>query len=84
MARIQQTWPWALLVAVSVAGGQPVADAATARDSQALPALPKNLPGWLDNKKKNHIFYKRGRYNFDIYKLPKLAKDLNAIHLRHE
>ena len=46
-------------------------------------AVPEKLPSWLDNKQKNHIFYKRGRYNFAVYNLPKLAKDLNAVAVGH-
>lgn len=56
---------------------------APAPGTRALPPLPENLPGWLDNKKKNHIFYKRGRYNDDIYELPKLARDMNGVAVGH-
>ncbi len=48
-----------------------------------LPALPQNLPGWLDNTKTNHLFHKRGVYNYDIYNIPALARDLNAIAVGH-
>lgn len=48
-----------------------------------LPALPANLPGWLDNKKTNHIFRKRGAYNDDIYNVKPLARDLNAVAVGH-
>jgi hypothetical protein len=48
-----------------------------------LPPVPKNLPRWLENTKKNHIFYKRGRYNFDVYHLQPLARDLNAVAVGH-
>jgi hypothetical protein len=50
---------------------------------QALPALPKELPAWLDNKERNHIFYKRGPYNYDIYNIEPLARDLNAVAVGH-
>ncbi len=49
----------------------------------ALPSLPKNLPSWLDNTKQNHIFYKRGPYNFAVYNLKPLALDLNAVAVGH-
>lgn len=50
---------------------------------RTLPPVPENLPGWMDNKKKNHIFYKRGRFNFDVYNLKALARDLNAVAVGH-
>ena len=50
---------------------------------KALPPVPDGLPDWIDNKKTNHLFYKRGTYNFDVYKLPALAKDLNAVAVGH-
>ena len=56
---------------------------ASAGAPHSLPPLPVSLPGWLDNKKKNHIFYKRGRFNDDIYQLPKLARDMNAVAVGH-
>lgn len=51
--------------------------------SRELPPLPKNLPGWLDNKKKNHIFYRRGKYNFDLYEIGALARDMNGTAVGH-
>ncbi|MCI0330045.1 MAG: hypothetical protein L0196_03715 [candidate division Zixibacteria bacterium] len=48
-----------------------------------LPPLPEDLPGWFNNKGKNHIFYKRGPYNFDIYNIKRLAYDLNAVAVGH-
>jgi hypothetical protein len=51
--------------------------------ARALPPLPEKLPAWLENKQKNHLFYKRGRYNFDVYGLPALARDLNAVSVGH-
>ncbi len=48
-----------------------------------LPPLPENLPSWFDNKGENHIFYKRGPYNFDIYNIKRLAYDLNAVAVGH-
>ncbi|HLO84383.1 MAG TPA: hypothetical protein VK203_05115 [Nostocaceae cyanobacterium] len=48
-----------------------------------LPPLPPNLPDWLDNKDRNHIYRKRGSYNDDIYNIRKLALDLNAVAVGH-
>lgn len=48
-----------------------------------LPPLPRNLPAWLENKQTNHIFYKRGPYNFAIYNVKPLARDLNAVAAGH-
>jgi hypothetical protein len=50
---------------------------------QDLPTMPANLPKWIANQRKNHIFYKQGRYNFDIYNIPTLASDLNAVAVGH-
>jgi hypothetical protein len=60
------------------------APAATA-DSGAkpLPPLPEKLPAWMESKKANKIFYKRGRFNFDVYTLKPLARDLNAVAVGH-
>src|SRR5688500_13271694 len=38
------------------AGQRPVPPAAAA-GPRGLPALPDNLPGWLDNKDRNHIYF---------------------------
>ena len=63
-----------LTVTIGVAGqGKP----------RSTSPVPEKLPSWLDNKQKNHIFYKRGRYNFAVYNLPKLACDLNAVAVGH-
>ena len=51
--------------------------------SPTLPPLPENLPAWMRGKKKNHIFYKKGPYNFDIYNIKPLAYDLNAVAVGH-
>ena len=52
-------------------------------DVHSLPPLPKNLPTWFKDKKKNHIFYKRGVYNYDIYNIKRLAYDMNAVAVGH-
>jgi hypothetical protein len=48
-----------------------------------LPALPANLPAWLDNTRTNHIYRKRGVYNDDVYNIAPLARDLNAVAVGH-
>ena len=63
-----------------------VLEAPKAGDSVAertLPPVPINLPKWLDNKDRNHIYRKRGRYNDDIYNVRSLALDLNAVAVGH-
>lgn len=57
--------------------------AGTAAAPRVLPPVPEKLPGWMDNTRKNHIFYKRGRYNFDVYNIESLARDLNAVAVGH-
>ena len=51
--------------------------------SLTLPPMPANMPGWMSNRQKNHIFYKSGPYNFDIYNIKPLAYDLNAVAVGH-
>lgn len=48
-----------------------------------LPPIPQNLPQWMNNKAKNHIYPQRGSYNNAIYNLPTLALDLNAVAVGH-
>jgi hypothetical protein len=48
-----------------------------------LPPVPPNLPKWMNNKDKNHIYRKRGNYNDDIYNVRSLALDLNAVAVGH-
>ncbi|HLP87803.1 MAG TPA: hypothetical protein VK184_04240 [Nostocaceae cyanobacterium] len=50
---------------------------------KTLPPLPTNLPSWMDNKDRNHIYRKRGVYNDDIYNIKSLALDLNAVAVGH-
>src|SRR5687768_8954244 len=71
-----------LLVAVALAAALD-SGPAPAQGTKALEPPPANLPGWVSNTKKNHIFYKRGRYNHDVYRIPKLARDLNAVAVGH-
>jgi hypothetical protein len=51
--------------------------------TQTLPPMPTNLPKWMDNVDKNHIYRKRGEYNDDIYNVRPLALDLNAVAVGH-
>ena len=48
-----------------------------------LPPLPPEMPAWMDNKDKNHIYRQRGVYNDGIYHVPELALDLNAVAVGH-
>ncbi|HEY9831624.1 MAG TPA: hypothetical protein V6D26_13670 [Stenomitos sp.] len=52
-------------------------------NTRTLPPVPTNLPGWMDNKDRNHIYRKRGSYNDAIYNLRSLALDLNAVAVGH-
>ncbi|MBC7806103.1 MAG: hypothetical protein H7145_08130, partial [Akkermansiaceae bacterium] len=52
-------------------------------DPADLPKLPANLPGWMSGRGNYEIFYKRGTYNFDVYKIPALAFDFNATGVGH-
>ena len=53
------------------------------QQARDLPPLPSNLPKWMNNKDKNHIYRKRGKYNDDIYNVRPLALDLNAVAVGH-
>jgi hypothetical protein len=52
-------------------------------EKKDLPTVPKNLPKWMNNKDKNHIYRKRGKYNDDVYNVRALALDLNAVAVGH-
>ncbi len=51
--------------------------------SGELPRDPGGLPGWLTNTQQNHLFYRRGAYNFAVYNNEPLARDLNAVAVGH-
>ncbi|BAU65004.1 unknown protein [Stanieria sp. NIES-3757] len=55
----------------------------TTEEVKELPPVPQNLPKWMNNKDKNHIYRKRGKYNDDIYNVRPLAFDLNAVAVGH-
>lgn len=59
-----------------------VMDAPSA-NTRTLPPLPTNLPRWMNNKDRNHIYRKRGSYNDAIYNVRSLALDLNAVAVGH-
>ena len=51
--------------------------------ARTLPALPSHLPAWLDSKRNNDIFYKRGAFNFAITTIPALNRDMNGVAVGH-
>ncbi|NCS56345.1 MAG: hypothetical protein GPJ16_05045 [Microcystis aeruginosa G11-04] len=51
--------------------------------TQTLQAIPDNIPAWMYNKQRNHIYPQRGVYNNAIYNVRDLALDLNAIAVSH-
>lgn len=67
----------------SVAKAQESTLSSVSSTSHVLPALPANLPKWLDSKRNNEIFYQRGPYNFSIYDIPSLARDMNGVAVGH-
>jgi hypothetical protein len=50
---------------------------------QTLQPIPDNIPAWMYNKQRNHIYPQRGVYNNAIYNVKDLALDLNAIAVGH-
>jgi len=54
-----------------------------AKSRPELPSIPKDLPPWMKGVRADKRFYLRGSYNFDIYNLPTLAYDLNAVAVGH-
>jgi len=52
-------------------------------DPATLPLLPSDLPKWMDGRGNYEVFYKRGAYNFGIYRIPTLAYDFNATGVGH-
>ncbi len=51
--------------------------------TQTLQAIPDDIPAWMYNKQRNHIYPQRGVYNNAIYNVRDLALDLNAIAVGH-
>ena len=54
-----------------------------AQEAMNLPPVPVNFPKWMNNKDKNHIYRKRGKYNDDVYNIRSLALDLNGVAVGH-
>ncbi|GFE69117.1 hypothetical protein [Chroococcus sp. FPU101] len=52
-------------------------------EPKTLPPIPTDLPSWMNNKSRNHIYRKRGVYNDAVYNLKPLALDLNAVAVGH-
>lgn len=51
-------------------------------DDPTSDSSPTTKP-WLTNEKQNEVSYTRGAYNFNVYYLPALARDLNAVGVGH-
>jgi hypothetical protein len=66
-----------------VVDGSGRASARTERAERGVARHAQRIPRWLDSGQSNAVSYKRGRYNFDVYRLPKLARDLNAVAVGH-
>lgn len=89
----QQASCWAVVATLFASAGLSPAIAGEAKPRQmtektaanipTLPSVPANLPDWMQNKDRNEIYRKRGIYNDDIYNIPLLALDLNAIAVGH-
>jgi hypothetical protein len=41
------------------------------------------VPGWVSDARLGEVFYKRGAYNFDVYNVDPLARDLNGVAVGH-
>ncbi len=44
---------------------------------------PEELPGWMRDRTEDHLFYKAAPYNFSVYSVPQLARDLNGVAVGH-
>ncbi|MDV3000018.1 MAG: hypothetical protein N5P05_001624 [Chroococcopsis gigantea SAG 12.99] len=51
--------------------------------STSLQPVPEQVPDWMYNKGRNHIYRQRGVYNDAIYNIRPLALDLNAVAVGH-
>ena len=58
---------------------QPQPNPSPTPSSRSLPALPTDLPEWLTSRRADHRPYRRGSYNFAVYNVQDLARDLNAV-----
>lgn len=64
-------------------GAMAMPTSAPAPAAKTLPTLPPGLPSWLDSRKNNEVFYKRGPYNFAIHDIPALNRDMNGVAVGH-
>lgn len=48
-----------------------------------LPAMPSDMPAWLNAPGADHLFYKAAPYNWAINRIPKFAKDMYATGVGH-
>ena len=48
-----------------------------------LPAMPPNMPAWINSPGADHLFYKPAPYNWNINRLPAFAKDMYATGVGH-
>lgn len=67
----------------ALAQEHPGHDMAMPDTTMPLEPLPRELPAWISNSQADHIFYKAAHYNFNVYRIPKLARDLNAVAVGH-
>lgn len=72
-----------LVISSGAAWAQSTPESKVPAPSTPLPALPANLPAWINNTDTNHLYRKRGSHNYDVYNIPALARDLNAITVGH-
>lgn len=55
----------------------------SAAKASDLPAMPSDMPSWLEAKGADHLFYKPGVYNWSINRIPDFAKDMYATGVGH-
>jgi len=60
--------------------GHPIAGM---KKQSELPAMPSDMPAWLDAPGADHLFYKAAPYNWAINRIPKFAKDMYATGVGH-
>lgn len=51
--------------------------------TSTMPTMPSDLPGWINSRGLDEIFYKRGSYNWAIERIPAFAKDMYATGVGH-
>lgn len=62
---------------------QGIAKIEAVKGLEGLKPAPPNLAAWIGDPRMGEVFYKRGPYNFDIYNLDPVARDLNAVAVGH-